>query len=125
MEDSGYILLVEDDPELRELMVDLLADRGYPVRTVGNGQEALAYLDRGGARPGLILLDDMMPVMSGRAFMDVIAERPALADLPVCLLTASADVRGSAARGTVAALQKPVDGVRLMDVVRRFLPGPD
>jgi CheY-like chemotaxis protein len=70
------ILLVEDDFDVREALVETLRDRGYEVESASDGEQALHIL-QGGARPGLILLDLMMPRMSGSEFRvdSVIARR--------------------------------------------------
>ena len=61
------ILLVEDDFDVREALAETLRDEGYAVECAVDGEQALDYL-RGGGRPGLILLDLMMPRMSGSEF---------------------------------------------------------
>jgi CheY-like chemotaxis protein len=83
------VLVVEDDEGIRESIVELLRDEGYSVVGAANGREALDAL-RGGGRPCLVLLDLMMPIMSGWQFLDEIAHTP-LADLPVILVTAARD----------------------------------
>ncbi|NEX62131.1 response regulator [Noviherbaspirillum galbum] len=62
------ILIVEDDKDLRESLLDLLVIEGFSVVAAGNGEEALQVLRKGGSF-GLVLLDIMMPVMDGVAFM--------------------------------------------------------
>ena len=57
------VLVVEDDPDVRSALNDLLEAEGYEVETASNGKEALERLAE--HRPGLVLLDLMMPVMSG------------------------------------------------------------
>jgi len=58
------VLVVEDDPDLRETLTALLTHHGYSVHTATNGREALARL-RNAPHPGVVLLDLMMPVMNG------------------------------------------------------------
>lgn len=60
----GTVLVVDDDRDVRDSLCDILADAGYQAVCVGNGDEALAYLNRHD-RPAAILLDLFMPVMSG------------------------------------------------------------
>jgi CheY-like chemotaxis protein len=59
------ILIVDDDPAIRKMLVEVLALEGYPHETAANGQEALQKL--GDGSPRVILLDLLMPVMDGRA----------------------------------------------------------
>ena len=115
--EPDYILVVEDDREIQETIAMLLADYGHDVRTASNGRDALKLLNSG-APPRLILLDLMMPVMSGEQLIEHLAATPAMADLPVCVLTASH--RPVRRAGVVAVLRKPFDEAALMAVVDRY-----
>jgi CheY-like chemotaxis protein len=117
------VLIVEDDADLREMMAQLLALEGYRAKTVANGQEALDYLKQEGV-PELILLDLMMPVMDGWEFRRRLAEDPALASLPVVVLSALDQARAADVDG-VAFLKKPLDFDRLVELVRRYCHHPD
>lgn len=110
------ILVVDDDEDVRYVLVELLGDEGYDVRAVADGQVALDLLPTW--PPCVILLDREMPVMNGPAFL----EHPAVVDqivgIPVVLLTAAADREGIAAElNAVAAVPKPFDAQDLIDVV--------
>src|SRR5882724_1347611 len=90
--DHHTILVVDDDDDLREVICGVLEDAGYQAASAGNGREALDFL-RSSPRPCLVLLDLMMPVMDGLAF---IAEKEAdslLANIPVVVITAAAGNR--------------------------------
>ena len=100
------------------MMAQLLSLEGYEASAVANGREALDYLQRA-ERPGLILLDLMMPVMDGWEFRREMRRDPALADLPVIVLSALDPSRDGDA-GVVAFLKKPLDFDRLLELVRRF-----
>ncbi len=116
---SPSILVVDDDPDIREALVDVLTDHGYSARAVANGREALDYL-RGGARPSLILLDLMMPVMDGLQFRQEQVGDPELRELPVFVISAGNDVSQSAAAlGVAGAMRKPIDLDKLLDIVAR------
>ena len=82
------ILVVEDNLLNREMLLEILADQ-YTVLEAGNGQEALDVLKRHGDDLALILLDVMMPVMDGFAFLDKIKADPKLALIPVIVMTQS------------------------------------
>lgn len=99
------ILVVEDDSDIRELISEMLAQAGYRVVEAGNGQEALDFL-RAHDGPCVVLLDLMMPVLSGPELLEIMAEDERLAKLPVVVVSAIAD-RGTAP-GVAKFLRKPV-----------------
>ena len=81
------VLVVDDELIICDLLTDVLTAEGYEVATTTNGQEALAYL-RQHAPPCLILLDMMMPIMDGPSFRAEQRRDPALATIPVIVMTA-------------------------------------
>jgi CheY-like chemotaxis protein len=109
------ILLVEDDELLRGAMKMVLEWEGYRVACAGDGREALDYL-RGGGRPALILLDVMLPVLDGRQFREEQRRDPALAGVPVVVISAldAADCPEAAAH-----VRKPFAAEELLEAVRR------
>jgi two-component system chemotaxis response regulator CheY len=114
------ILLVEDDIDVREALVEALRDKGYEVDTAVDGLQALERL-RGGARPGVILLDLMMPRMDGAEFRTAQRADPALAHLPVVLLSADARMDDKARVLDVqGAIRKPIDLVQLTAAIERL-----
>jgi CheY-like chemotaxis protein len=70
---EGVVLVVEDDESIRNVIVDVLEERGFRVIPANNGAEALACLDR--AQPDVMVLDLLMPVMHGWEFMESYAEK--------------------------------------------------
>jgi CheY-like chemotaxis protein len=112
------VLIVEDDADLREMMAQLLALEGYQTAAVANGREALEYLQQEDA-PNLILLDLMMPVMDGWEFRRHQQANPALAAVPVVVLSAL-DQSRTAGVNAEAILKKPLDFDRLLELVRLF-----
>jgi CheY-like chemotaxis protein len=114
------ILLVEDDFDVREALAETLRDVGYTVDCACDGEQALDYL-RAGARPRLILLDLMMPRMSGSEFRMLQRVDPGLSHLPVVLLTADARIDEKArALQAAGAIRKPIDLDELLKVIERF-----
>jgi CheY-like chemotaxis protein len=111
------VLIVEDDADLREMMAQLLTLEGFHAAAVANGRDALEYLSRGD-RPHVILLDLMMPVMDGWEFRRRQQGDPALADVPVIVLSALDQSRAADLDG-VAFLKKPLDFDRLLELVRQ------
>ena len=117
---SFTILLVEDDFDVREALAETLRDEGYAVECAVDGVQALDYL-RSGGRPGLILLDLMMPRMSGSEFRMVQKVDPQLADLPVVLISADGRMEEKARTlETQGAIKKPIDVDELLSTVERF-----
>jgi CheY-like chemotaxis protein len=110
------VLIVEDDADLREMMAQLLSLEGL---SVANGREALEYLRNGHERPNVILLDLMMPVMDGWEFRRKQQADPAVADVPVIVLSAL-DPSRAAAVAADAFLKKPLDFDRLLQLVRSY-----
>jgi CheY-like chemotaxis protein len=115
------ILVVEDDAATREALAMILGGEGYTVVGAANGQEALGRL-RGDVHPDLILLDLMMPVMDGWQFRREQVRDPALAAIPIVVLSADGNVHQKATSLRAADyLQKPVDPEHLLEVIRRQL----
>ena len=107
-----YVMVVDDDDEIREALADVLTDEGYEVVGARDGMQALQYL-REGRRPHAILLDLWMPVMDGWQLRHELLSDAKLSDIPVIVLTA---VRDQRAQGLMVAeiLTKPVQLERLL-----------
>ena len=119
---NAPVLIIEDDPDLRDALSQLLSGEGYQVTTAADGREGL---DRMGVppRPGLVLLDLMLPQMDGFEFRVRQLEDPELAGIPVIVFSGGGDVERKVARLDVAAsLMKPLDFGTLLDYVARCLP---
>ncbi|WP_237476864.1 response regulator [Lichenibacterium dinghuense] len=85
-EAEGEVLVVDDDPGVRERLRTVLERAGYSVGEAGDGAEALGRVAHG--PPRAILLDLTMPVMDGFAFLHALRERPGCADIPVIVFSA-------------------------------------
>jgi CheY-like chemotaxis protein len=120
MDTQHHILLVEDNADTRDSMALVLEYEGYKVVGAANGQEALNHLE-GNPHACLILLDLMMPVLDGWEFRARQRQDPALAAIPVVVLSAygSGDQK-TAAMEAAGYLQKPVEIEDLLDVVKRY-----
>lgn len=111
------ILVVEDDLNIRETVKDALESEGYFVVTASNGKEGLTCVKQV-PKPCLVLLDMMMPLMSGREFLDAILADSMLAPIPVLVVSAIADPQNT--RGAVGFLKKPPDLELLLKLVAQF-----
>jgi CheY-like chemotaxis protein len=96
------VLVVDDDPTIRELVSVLLECEGYQVRTATNGREALDTLEHW--QPHLIMLDMLMPVMDGAAFLEAQQARPRLRHIPVIVMSASFKLKDEHERSAASAL---------------------
>jgi serine/threonine protein kinase len=118
---KGQVLLVDDDDVARTAMRMVLEASGFTVREATNGREALQRL-RAGPPPELILLDLLMPVMDGFAFLREQKADPALAAVPVIVVTAASTEQAQAVAASAAGyLQKPVD---VRDLTGLLRPSP-
>lgn len=114
---SACVLIVDDDASIREALEQFLADEGYTVRVARDGREALA-LCGSPPLPDLILLDLSMPMMDGHEFARRQQANPALAAIPVCIMTAA--MSWSPIPSASASLRKPMSADDLLNVVRHF-----
>lgn len=117
-EGSPTILVIDDDPDLRDSLQDLLEENGYQVQTAAHGKEALGVLDTS-PRPCVLLLDWMMPVMGGEEFLRHLRERPGSDGLPVLIVSASAGIQVD---GIAGVLKKPFTIDALLSFVRTHCP---
>lgn len=116
------VLIVEDEDEIRELLAEMLIDRGFAVSTARNGEEGLRLLRGDGDLPHLVLLDLMMPVMDGWEMRAAMLADPRLAAIPVVIVSGAADVQdGSDSLAAARVLTKPVKWPVLLESVERSL----
>jgi two-component system chemotaxis response regulator CheY len=113
---GGYVLVVEDDQSLCDVVVDVLQDEGYSTYAASNGLEALTHIKR--ERPELVLLDLMMPLMDGWELASALRSDPEWSDIPIVVMTADHDAeRKRRELGAEAALPKPFDIEELSELV--------
>lgn len=115
MPDHEFILVIDDDADIRESLTEILSEEGHRVRAAANGQEALGLL-RSNPAPCMILLDLMMPVMNGWQFVQAQAGDPSLAAIPVWVITAAGDAHPPPP-GVTGVLRKPFRLHELLHVV--------
>jgi CheY-like chemotaxis protein len=115
----GGILVVDDDPDIRDSMREVLEDEGYKVSCVGNGREALDHLKTASPRPCVILLDLMMPVMDGWQFRKEQKKlEPEIANIPLVVITATG--KRPVLVDAAELVMKPLDLNRLFEAVERY-----
>ncbi|MDP9149692.1 MAG: response regulator [Myxococcota bacterium] len=107
------VLVVDDDKAIREIVAEVLRDEGYDVVCAENGLEALIEL-RKEHHPDLMLLDLMMPVMSGWEVLEQLESSDELSRIPVIVVSAMS------APGVSEHLSKPIDLERLLATVGRL-----
>ena len=117
---NNAILIVEDNPDIRDTFRTLFELEGFDVRLAGNGADALRTLEDGAA-PCLILLDLSMPVMDGWEFLRELRDREDGRDLEVAVLSANVDAgtaRDLKARYRCRVLRKPAAIDALLGIAR-------
>jgi CheY-like chemotaxis protein len=118
-----HILVVDDDPDLRRTLAEVLEDEGFQATCARNGEEALRLLT--GSPPSAILLDLTMPVMDGWAFRERQRLDPALARIPTVVISAAySDPRSVASLHADAFLAKPFEVSRLTETLQRLCAPP-
>jgi CheY-like chemotaxis protein len=120
---AKVLLVVDDDADTRDLLSEFLSVHGFEVHVARDGRHALQVLAHI-ATPALILLDYLMPVMSGSQFLARKRRNPRLRPIPVVLLSAWTRA-WSATRDAVEVLSKPFDLVRLLALVQRICAGQE
>jgi CheY-like chemotaxis protein len=118
---AGYILVVDDDEDIRLTLQQILEEEGYPSLIAANGAEALDIIRSEPRQPRLVLLDLMMPVMDGARFQAKMAEDPQLAAVPVVVISAGATPHRQAGVHAAGYLSKPVDLRTLMGTIRSLV----
>lgn len=113
-----YILIVDDDPSIRTILMEVLTEEGYTVETTSNGAEALARLTE--RLPALVLLDMRMPVLDGWGFARALDARGIR--VPLIVMTAAQEAgQWSREVGSSWVLAKPFDLDELLRAVERAM----
>lgn len=114
------VLVVDDDPILRDMMVDILDFEGYPVQVASNGRKALDVLQ--GSESYLVFLDLMMPVMDGRELCERLNAQPHLRQRHVIILMSAMDQLVDVAPLHVnATLPKPFTLDDVLEVMQPYM----
>lgn len=109
------VLIVEDEPDIRDSLREVLEDEGYAVAVAANGKEGLAQLSHL-SKPCAVVLDIIMPVMSGNELYNAMQADPQLASIPVLVSTSDP----TRAPSGVLIMKKPIDVDRFLDAVAKL-----
>lgn len=119
-ESTGSVLIVDDDAGIREMLRLVLETEGYHVETAADGLDALQRVRSVAERPNLILLDLNMPVMTGWEFRHQQRHDPAIADIPIAIISADRSLaQQHFSIDAVDYFRKPLDFPRLLALVDR------
>ncbi|HEX3244448.1 MAG TPA: response regulator, partial [Chloroflexota bacterium] len=119
---ASTVLVIDDDPAIPELLQRSLKIDGVRIVSASSGEEGLEIARQ--IRPDVITLDVLMPKMDGWAVLSALKADPALADIPVIMLTILDDKNIGYALGAADYLTKPIDRDRLDHAFRKLLPEP-
>ncbi len=118
---TSHVLVIDDDPDVRDVVQIILEDAGYTVTVARDGAAALDVLWQLRRVPDLILLDLRMPLIDGRTFRRMQQGHPQWRTIPVVVMSANTDVHATAAAlGMAAVLPKPFTVLELLAAVRRY-----
>jgi CheY-like chemotaxis protein len=124
--ETPAVLVVEDDEEIREALKEILSSEGYRVHTATNGQEGLDHLRSNSAKPGIIILDLMMPIMDGWHFRNHQLQDPDFAKIPVIVITADGNASQKAkAMNATAGLKKPLNLEEFLKTIQDSIIGSE
>jgi CheY-like chemotaxis protein len=121
------ILVVDDDRGIRDALASLLEHEGYEVRRAENGQVALDMI-RGDRKPDLMLLDLMMPILSGFELLEMLEDGdPDLDTIPIFVVSAfnAPMTRTRGGGGVQRCFGKPFDAEALLDAIRDRFAAPE
>ncbi len=119
---SIRILVADDDPFIRRLVVFTLKKRGYEILEASDGASALKLARQ--EKPALVVLDVLMPGMTGLEVTQTLSQDPATAQIPIVILSANAqqtDIDAGLASGATAYLVKPFEPKMLGERVAKIL----
>ena len=118
---SKRILVVEDQPDNRQIVRDMLAPTDYEITEVESGEEALTAIAK--QRPDLILMDIRLPIMDGYTATSQIKADPALRSIPIIAVTSyGGEGQTARAAGCDDYVPKPYSPRQLLAKIRQYLP---
>ncbi|MGH2352450.1 MAG: response regulator transcription factor [Chloroflexota bacterium] len=122
--ESRRVLIIEDDPHIRDLLVDMLSGDGYAVTSADSALGAATLVRR--LRPGVIILDLGLPYRSGATLLSDLKADPETAEIPVLVVSALSETLSPERRALAAdVLTKPVGLRELLDAVQAAYASPN
>lgn len=112
------VLIVDDEAPIARLMALVVAETGAQVETASNGAEALQKIAR--HKPDLLIVDLIMPVMTGEDLIQEIQANPDTSDIPIILLTTRQSARGYR-KDQFPLISKPFEPAQVKELVRQVL----
>lgn len=119
MPSPSIILIADDELPITQFLVEVLTDEGYSVEVVHDGASALLAIEQ--LRPGLVILDNAMPVMTGAEVLQVLRTGEHI-DIPVIMASADLQLERFLGEGANAVLPKPFDIDVLLATIEAVLP---
>ncbi|HLU08248.1 MAG TPA: response regulator, partial [Oceanobacillus sp.] len=115
----GTVLVIDDDPNVREVLVRFLSKEGFRVESAASGKQGLQRARE--LMPDVITLDVMMPEMDGWAVLTALKSDPQLAAIPVIIMSMLSDKNMGYALGATHYLTKPIDHKQLLEVIEKHV----
>jgi DNA-binding response OmpR family regulator len=112
---AAHVLVVDDDPDIRNVICMVLEKHGFRVTAFPDGQAAI---DLARERPELILLDYMMPRLNADGFLAACTSHPMLRGVPIVVISAYPELADTVATRTVGVLHKPIEIEILLECVQ-------
>jgi CheY-like chemotaxis protein len=109
------VLIVEDDPEIRAALEELIVGEGYDVALATNGADAIEILEDDGERPCAVLVDLVMPGVLGQELLEFLRSDESLCQIPVAIVSASPQL----APDGYPVFKKPLELPPLLDFVKQ------
>src|SRR5260370_41965547 len=116
------VLVVDDDPAARTIIATNLFAEGFDVRVVSEPSDAIGVLAGETWKPDVLVLDYMMPGLTGGDVVDAMKSLPGLHQAPVIIVSASGEIPENVRRQVLAVLRKPIDFPLLRELIRAAVP---
>ncbi len=116
------VLVVDDDLSVRTIMATKLRAEGFDVHVVSEPSDVLGVLTSKSWKPDVLVLDYMMPGLTGGDVVDAMKTLPGLHQAPVILVSASDEIPENVRRQVLAVLRKPIDFPLLLEAIRAAVP---
>jgi CheY-like chemotaxis protein len=119
-QNNHTVLVIDDDPDIRETLSAALQIYGYQAEDVGDGLEALEWLRTHHVRPCVMFLDLMMPKLNGFEFRAAQLKEPELAKIPVVIITGAPAMSRDPSLAGLSVLTKPFDLNAILSCVQQL-----